>query len=316
MAPTEESPLARQTARFLEHLAHERRLSPRTVDSYRRDLGELAAFLAARGAPEDARRLDGLDLRAWLASLHGRLAPSSLARKVSALRTFLRFCRRVGLVEGNPALLLQRPKQPRLLPDFLTVEDAFRVMDAPGDDEGWPGRLRRRDAALLELLYGTGIRVGEAAALTLRRVDLEARELRVLGKGDKERAMPLGPLACAALAAYLAVRPRFRSAARAPHGTAFFLGRRGTPLSVRQMQNLVRRHGRSGAGRGDLHPHALRHSFATHLLDAGADLRSIQELLGHASLSTTQRYTHVGVDRLQAVHAAAHPLGDRTASEG
>ena len=312
MEPASESPLASQIARFLDHLAHERRLSPRTVGAYGRDLRELEAFLAEAGGALDVSRLEALELRAFFSRLHGRLAPASLARKVSTLRTFLRYCRRVGLLGDNPALLLQRPKQPRHLPTFLTVEDAFRVMDAPTGDDGWPARLRRRDAALLELLYGTGIRVGEAATLTLARVDLEAKELRVLGKGDRERAVPFAMPARAALEAYLAERARFRTESRPPHPTALFLGRFGTPLSVRQMQNVVRRHGRAGAGRGDQHPHALRHSFATHLLDAGADLRSIQELLGHASLSTTQRYTHVSVDRLQAVHAAAHPLGDRS----
>ncbi|MEM1415336.1 MAG: tyrosine recombinase XerC [Myxococcota bacterium] len=300
-----------QVARFLDHLAHERRLGARTVREYGRDLGQLRGFLERGGHPLDATHLDGLVLRSFLASLHGTLAPASLGRKVSALRAFYRYLRARGEVSGNPALVLQRPKQRKDLPRFVTVEDAFRVMDAPAAEEGWPARLRRRDAALLELLYGTGIRVGEAAGLTLARVDLRSGEVKVLGKGDKERVVPLGRAAREALRAYLEVRSEFRSRARPPHAEAFFLGRYGTPLTARQMQRVVQRHGALGAARGDLHPHALRHSFATHLLDAGADLRSIQELLGHASLSTTQRYTHVSVDRLQRVHAEAHPLGDR-----
>ena len=184
----------------------------------------------------------------------------------------------------------------------------MRVVEAPAKEPDRDDRLKRRDTAILELLYGGGLRVSELAGLTLDRVDLHRREVRVIGKGDKERLVPLGKEALQALQRYLQIRSSLRTAKRPPDPDALFLGIRGTPLTARQVQNLVRRHGIGGAGRSDLHPHALRHTCATHLLDAGADLRSIQELLGHASLSTTQRYTQVSVDRLMAAYDAAHPL--------
>jgi integrase/recombinase XerC len=189
---------------------------------------------------------------------------------------------------------------------FLTVDEAFRVVEAPESDGARPEPLRLRDAAMLELLYAAGLRVSELAGLKL--TSFEGRTVRVLGKGGKERITPFGGAAETALAAYLAVRPQLRGKDGDQHPDAFFLGRFGTALTARQVQNIVQRYGALGAGRGDLHPHALRHSCATHLLDAGADLRSIQELLGHASLSTTQRYTHVSVDRLMEVYDRAHPM--------
>jgi len=288
---------------FLEWIGGERRLSARTVEAYRRDLESLRCFLEEKGWPLDARELDVTALRAYLGSLFGESASSTMARRVSALRSFYRFLVQRGVTKANPAAALSLPKQQKELPRFLTVEDALRVMEAPGDDP-----VARRDRALLELLYGTGVRVSEAAGLTLARVDLTAREARVVGKGNKERIVPLGTEAIASIERYLSVRGALRSKKKGQHASAFFLGRYGTPLSVRQIQNLVKRYGALGAARGDLHPHAMRHSCATHLLDAGADLRSIQELLGHASLSTTQRYTHVSIDRLMEVYDRAHPL--------
>lgn len=306
-----EAPLDRQRTDFLAYVRDERRLAPATVDAYRCDLEALARFVESRGLPADARELDVLALRAYLGSLFGRLGSSTIARRISSAKAFFRFLRRRGDLQENPAAALRAPKRVQELPRFLSVEDALRVVEAPSRDGQRRPRLRLRDAAILEMLYGGGLRVAELAGLTLERLDRGAAELRVLGKGNKERIVPLGREARASLDAYLEVRGRFRTKERPPHPNALFLGRWGTPLTARQVQNIVQRYGQRGAGRTDLHPHALRHTCATHLLDAGADLRSIQELLGHASLSTTQRYTQVSVDRLMEVYDRAHPLAKK-----
>lgn len=304
----EGTPLDGQIEAFLRWGRDERRLATSTIEAYRRDLEQLRDFLVAGGMRADAAAVDVLTLRMFLAELHRTLAASTIARRISTLRSFWRFLRKRRVVEANPAAVLSAPRASKELPRFLTVEDAFRVVDAPKSDAERDERLVRRDTAMLELLYGGGLRVSELSGLTLDRVDLSAREVRVIGKGDKERLVPLGKEAMGALRAYLEVRGSLRTKERAPHPDAVFLGIRGTPLTARQVQNVVRRYGTAGAGRSDLHPHALRHTCATHLLDAGADLRTIQELLGHASLSTTQRYTQISVDRLMAAYDAAHPL--------
>ena len=304
--------LAEQIERFERYLADERRMAPRTVKTYGRDLRALHDFVEDKGLPLDARRIDVITLRAFLASLFRENRAPTLARKISAIKSFFRFLVRRGVMRENPAAALKSPKVPKNLPRFLTVEDAFRVVDAPTEDASRDQPLRARDRCILELLYGGGLRVSELVGLELDSIDRSERIARVVGKGDKERLVPLGTAAIAALDVYLEARPRLRSSRTDDqHPTALFLGQHGTPLTTRQVQNIVRRYGALGAGRGDLHPHALRHSCATHLLDSGADLRGIQELLGHASLSTTQRYTHVSVDRLMEVYDRAHPLAHR-----
>jgi len=297
-----------QIAAFLRWGRDERRLASSTIEAYERDLSQLRSFLVGQGVAPDAAAVDVLALRLFLAELHRTLAASTIARRISTLRSFWRFLRKRRLVNSNPAATLSAPRATKELPRFLTVEDAFRVVDAPAKDTERDDRLQLRDAAMLELLYGGGLRVSELAGLTLERVNLSAREVRVVGKGDKERVVPIGREAMAALRAYLEIRGTLRTKGRAPDPDALFLGYRGTALTARAVQDVVRRYGTAGAGRSDLHPHALRHSCATHLLDAGADLRTIQELLGHESLSTTQRYTQIGVDRLMAAYDAAHPL--------
>ncbi len=302
--------LTKQIEDFERYLADERRMSPRTVTTYGRDLRALRDFVREEGMPLDARRITVVVLRGHLAKLFANNGSTTLARKLSAYRSFYRFLMRRGVVKNNPAAHLKSPKVRKPLPKFLTVEDSFRVVEAPSSDRARDERLMVRDRAILELLYGGGLRLSEVEGLTLERIDLATGNVRVIGKGDKERIVPLGGAAARALTAWLAIRPRMRSKKKdaTQHPTALFLGRNGTALTARQIQNVVRRYGALGAGRGDLHPHALRHTCATHLLDAGADLRSIQELLGHASLSTTQRYTHVSVDRLMAVYDKAHPM--------
>jgi integrase/recombinase XerC len=304
------TPLDEQIAAFDAYLRVERRGSALTAEAYRRDLEQLRAFVAGKGLPLDAGRLTTAALRAFLASLYEGREAATLARKTAALRSFYRFLARKGALRDDPAALLRTPRVKRPLPRFLTVDDAFRVVEAPTGDGHGDEPLRLRDRALLELLYGAGVRVSELCGLTLARLDLAEGRARVLGKGAKERLVPIGKAARAALVEYLERgRPSLRNRrSGAQHPDAVFLGRDGTALTPRQVQNVVRRWGALGAGRGDLHPHALRHTCATHLLDAGADLRGIQELLGHASLSTTQRYTHVSIDRLMEVYDRAHPL--------
>jgi integrase/recombinase XerC len=239
-----------------------------------------------------------------------------MKKKVSAIRSFFKFLLKRHIIDQNPAAGLRSPKIAKSLPRFLTVDQAFRVMDAPPKEEKRAKPLRARDQALLETLYGTGVRVGELASMNLDHCDFTESAVRVLGKGGKERIVPLGRSAVEALQTYLPERRGLLEGAEDGNPDALWLSRSGRRLSVRQAQNIVRRHGTLGAGRGDLHPHAMRHTCATHLLDAGADLRSIQELLGHSSLSTTQRYTHISVDRLMEVYDRAHPLARDKAGDG
>jgi integrase/recombinase XerC len=303
-----DDPLALQIGRFLEQLAGIRRAARRTVETYGRDLWALHRFARDRELPLDARALDLIALRRFLASFAGNNSAATIARKVAALRAFYRDLQRRGEVKDNPAQSLRLPKVRKPLPRPLSVQDMSDVVEVAdrgrGDDV-----LRVRDRALLELLYGAGVRVSELVGLDLLHVDIEQRSARVLGKGSKERIVPFGEPCSGALERYLRVRSQLRNPRSGEQdAAAMFLSRLGRRLTVRQVQHLVRRYGLLGAARPGLHPHALRHSCATHLLDAGADLRGIQELLGHSSLSTTQRYTHVSVDRLLEIYDRAHPL--------
>jgi integrase/recombinase XerC len=255
--------------------------------------------------------LDVLILRGFLGQLARTCSPASVARKIASVRAFLRFLQRSGEVQKNVAMELALPKVRRPLPTFLNVDAAAEVVTTP-DSASAEGL---RDRAVLETLYASGLRVSELCGLDLGDVEAGSTGLgsvRVLGKGSKERVVPLGSAAAAAVRAYLERRDELsdpRTGALDPR--ALFVSRRGTRLGVRRVQTLVHRYGALGASRADLHPHALRHTCATHLLDGGADLRAIQKMLGHASLATTQRYTHVSVDHLLQVYDAAHPLARR-----
>lgn len=296
--------------RFAEYLEHERRSSRNTVLAYRRDLASLESFLQQRlERPPLLSDVTRISLRSWLGTVGEALAPASIARKLSSVRALYVFLRRTGEVRENPAALLQSPKLSRGLPLVLRPEAAAEVVESPGLGPSGSDVEKLRDCVFLELLYGSGLRVSELWALDLEAVNLRACEVRVLGKGRKERIVPVSGKALEALAAYL---PRRRELSHPKTGfcdpKALLLTARGQRLGVRRIQALVQRYGALGAGRPDLHPHALRHSCATHLLEGGADLRVIQELLGHSSLSTTQRYTHVSLDQLLTVYDKAHPL--------
>lgn len=310
LEPTPEDALRKAVQKFLVYLESERRSSRHTVAAYASDLEQLMSFAREkrRGnlAPVD---IDVLLLRGWLGTLARTCAPSSVARKIGAARAFFRHLRRRGEVEKNPAAELSLPKVRKPLPTFLNVDAASEVMDAPGRHSAED----LRDRAMLELLYGSGLRVSELVGVDIEHLDLPST-VRVIGKGNKERIVPVGSHAAAALERYLARR---RELAHPKTGAlderALFLSRLGKRIGVRRVQTLVHGYGALGAGRADLHPHALRHTCATHLLDGGADLRAIQKLLGHASLKTTQRYAHVSIDHLMKVYDAAHPLAKKRA---
>jgi len=308
--PVVTAELAAVVTRFAEHLAFERRASRHTVAAYRRDLSSLERFLSERlGREPTLSDVTRFSLRSWLGSRAQALAPASIARTLSSVRALYVFLGREGLVRENPAALIQSPKLSRGLPLVLRPESASEVVEAPDESTLGSEVERLRDRVLLELLYGSGLRVSELQALDLNDVSVRACEVRVLGKGRKERLVPMSGKSLEALAVYLPRRAELaHPRTRFLDERALLLTGRGLRLGVRRIQELVQRYGALGAGRPDLHPHALRHSCATHLLEGGADLRVIQEFLGHSSLATTQRYTHVSLDQLLTVYDKAHPL--------
>lgn len=315
--------LAELKAAFVVHLEAEKRASPNTVEAYGRDLDALLAFVGERaterasasGGRRGTQRLDVYALRGWLGQLARTCKPVSVARKIASARAFCRWMKQKGHASTNPAAELVLPKSRRELPVVLAAEDAALFVESPEPE--LTGAMREhaavalRDRAFLELLYAAGLRVSEACGLELGALSLAEKSARVLGKGNKERIVPIGSKAEVALRAWLEVRSALtHPKTRYLDPTAVFVSTRGRRLGPRAAQLLVRKYGLASVGRPDLHPHALRHTCATHLLDGGADLRSIQEILGHSSLSTTQRYTHVSVAHLLAVYDAAHPLAN------
>ena len=294
--------------RFLEHLEEERGFSRHTVRAYRQDLERFLHFLAVDFLSEEVSNIrpeavDALAIRSFLASqARAGLGRQSQARSLSALRSLCRFACREGTLNRNPAEGVRSPKQTRTLPRHLRPGEVETLLEAAEGDEP----LVRRDSAILELLYASGLRVSELAGLDWPDLNLEARTLRVVGKGGKERMVPFGQPATRALASWLEVWEEIRDPARGP-SEPVFLNYRGTRLSVRSIRRIIDRYVEKAALAAGVHPHTLRHTFATHLLEGGADLRTIQELLGHSSLSTTQRYTHVELERLLQVYREAHP---------
>ena len=306
---------------FLDHLRYERNVSAHTLRNYESDLQQFVDYLlpseekspsngkkrvAAKRVEPDLNHIDHITIREWLASLHSdHKKKSSIARKLAALRTFFQFLVREGLAEANPAKLVATPRKEKKLPVHLSVEDAVRFIETPDAETDFG----KRDRAILELLYATGMRVSELVQLDLRDIDFNNKLLRVFGKRRKERIVPFGDPAAKALRNYLAVREKFLMNAPVTKRDAqpLILNYQGTRMTTRSVGRLVEKYIRLCAGIHDISPHALRHSFATHLLDSGADLRDIQALLGHARLSTTQVYTHVSMEKLIEVYDKAHP---------
>ncbi len=314
------SQLAGQIEAYLDHLTHERRASSRTVEHYGRDLRGFSAFVATKRKEPDAASVDVLLLRGFLGEQGRRgCSTTTIARRISALKGFYRFLHKRGEVSVDPAARLSAPKVRAVLPrivDAGSLEATIETTAASATRKGRHARavaqaLMARDRAILELLYGGGVRLAELAALALVDVDLESCTARVLGKGNKERVVPFGPPCRDAILAWLAVRPIVALSKDPDDLAALFVGRLGERLGRRRVEDIVRRRGAAALGRTDLHPHALRHACATHMLEGGADLRAIQEMLGHASLATTERYTHVSADHLLRQYDLAHPLASR-----
>jgi integrase/recombinase XerC len=299
-------------SQFFEHLRYERNVSEHTLRNYASDLGQFYDYLAPADPESGVRReidinqIDHITIREWLSTLHAaQKKKTSVARKLAALRTFFQFLLREGIVELNPAKLVSTPRLEKKLPVHLSVEDAIRFIETPDLETD----LGKRDRAILELLYGTGVRVSELTKLDLNDVDFKEKLVRVTGKRRKQRIVPFGDPALHALQIYIAARSAFLQHAPLEErdSQAIFLNYQGTRITTRSVGRMVDKYIGICAGIHNISPHALRHSFATHLLDSGADLRDIQELLGHARLSTTQIYTHVSMEKLIEVYDKAHP---------
>jgi integrase/recombinase XerC len=283
---------------FYGYLEAERNVSPHTLAAYRSDLEQFRAFVVReRGEGVGPGQIDHLLLRRYLALLHQNRKKSSIGRKLAAIRAWCKYLVRTGVIATNPAELVSTPRQEKKLPYHLTIDEVTTLVEAPATAE----ELSLRDRAILETLYSCGLRVSELTGLNVGGLDLENGFVRVLGKGGKERVVPVGTEARRALTAYLEER------LDPPPGAALFLNHRGGRLTRRSVARIVDRYLLHLTTMKKGSPHTLRHTFATHLLEGGADLRAIQELLGHASLSTTQKYTHVSIDKLMEVYDKAHP---------
>lgn len=287
---------------FRQYLEVEKGYSVATIRAYDRDLEQFENFLNARSKTlERPAELERQDVQSFMAELHRqRMAKTSVARKLSSLRTFFRYMAREGEIQHNPSSGVRNPKQEIHHPKALNVDQALALMEAEAADN--PRALR--DLALAELLYGSGLRISEALSLDLEDLDLRSAMVRVFGKGSKERMTPLSGAGVQRLGAYLKVRGEF---SRMPSQKALFLGDRGGRLQRRQASRILEKLSTEAGLPEKVHPHMLRHSFATHLLEAGADLRSVQELLGHSRLSTTQRYTHLTMSKIMQTYDKAHP---------
>lgn len=297
--------------KYVNYLEAERNVSPYTVRNYTTDLLDFFNFLNSRGI-KSLNEVDRHVLREYLSHLIEQgIVKASIARKLSAIRSFYRYLLREEMVPTSPVETTSSPKLDRRLPSFLSVEEMNRLLEAP--DLSTP--QGQRDRALLELLYASGLRVSELVKLNLEHIDLDSREIRVMGKGSKERMVLMGEPAARALSDYLRQgRPQLFGA-RIRMTNAIFINRYGERLAERRVQRILGKYGRiAGIGRR-VHPHMLRHSFATHLLDGGADLRVVQELLGHANLSSTQIYTHVSKSQARKVYLSAHPLAKEKDNE-
>ncbi len=298
----------RDISQFIEWLATEKGYSVHTLDGYRRDLMEFFHFI---GRDIQVRDISSDITRKFVVSLHGRNSSATVARKLSSMRSFFRYMKRRRGINNDPLASIIGPKIGRYIPVFLTVDETFALLEAPNKKD----TFMLRDQAVLELLYSTGMRVSELVSRDMSDLDFKEEVLTVRGKGSKERLIPVGRPALESLRKWVVQREQILAARIAKNmsvdAKAMFLNNRGGRLSVRSIERLVKGYGERAGISQIVTPHALRHSFATHLLEMGADLRSVQELLGHASLSTTQRYTHLTLDHLADVYDHAHPLAKK-----
>lgn len=296
---------------FIEYLRNQKRYSLHTIRNYQIDLRQFSEFVALREARSEGENsdpgigmIDSQVIRTYLGSLYGRFRRSTIARKLSAVRSFFLFLERKGLTKWNPAADIATPKLEKYMPTYLLVDEVFRLLERPEREKP----LGLRDLAILEVLYSCGFRVSELEALTISSIDFDERLVRVIGKGDKERIVPIGRQALQAVRNYLeATQYLRRRNVYISRDEPLFINFRGRALSGRSIGRIIKKYAIESGLTADVSPHSMRHTFATHLLDGGADLRAVQELLGHESLSTTQKYTHVSLDRLMEVYDKAHP---------
>ena len=303
---------------FIHYLSMEKNASPHTCRGYQRDLEGFEDFLKSSGmyltpsGDVELGKVDRIAIRKYLSFLFRRNRKSSIARKISTLRSFFKYLVREGMVPSNPAKSVSTPKVEKTLPTTLTVDEAFRLMGSPksvfGKSSEGSKEKGLRDRAILELLYSSGLRVSELVGLNWNQLDQDLGIVRVMGKGRKERIVPVGAKAIEALKAYLEERGSVEG------GNPLFINSMGGRLTARSVGRLIKKYSRHSGIFRKVSPHSLRHTFATHLLDAGADIREIQEMLGHSSLSTTQRYTHLSMGKLMEVYDRAHPRSFKNAS--
>jgi integrase/recombinase XerC len=283
---------------FLRYLDLQKGASTHTLRAYRKDLEEFSEF-----AKKDPADIEMIDVRAFVArQIKNGLSKTTAGRRLAAIRSFLKYLYKEGYIKANPAKLVSTPKAPKLLPKFLTVDDVFSLIEQPGGI----GFMQARDRAILELLYSSGLRVGEIAGLTVDDINTKEGLIKVKGKGKKERILPVGSKAVDAIKSYLVEKMLLKR-----RNKAVFLNNRGEKLSDRGIRRIVVKYAKQTGISGTIGPHTIRHTFASHLLQSGADLRVIQELLGHASLSTTQKYTHLDITHLMDIYDKAHPLADK-----
>lgn len=296
---------------FIEYLKKQKAYSPYTIKNYQIDLLQFLEFLGPDEKYENSfvsetgtAVINSQVIRQYIGSLYGQFRRTTIARKLSAIRSFFHYLEKKGMISGNPAADVSTPKLEKFIPNYLPVDDVFRLLERPKRNKP----LGLRDLAILEVLYSCGIRVSELVGLNISSINFDERLVSVIGKGDKERIVPIGRVALSAVQNYLEATQALRRKIGEDSAVGpLFINFRGGRLTERSVGRILKRYaGEIGLG-NEISPHSLRHTFATHLLDGGADLRSVQELLGHVSLSTTQKYTHVSLDRLMEVYDKAHP---------
>ncbi len=289
---------------FEDFLSSERNYSKHTLKAYIADIKEFGLVLkdmgliSADNGEIDFAHMDETPIRTFISRLYGKNKRVSISRKLASIRTFFEFLIRNGTIKSNPAKLVPTPKGEKRLPTFLTVDEVVKLVETPGSDNVYESR----DRAILELLYSCGLRVSELVGINLNNLDLTSMSVKVLGKGNKERMVPLGSKACTAIKTYLSQRLDLK-----PDDDYLFVNSRGGRLSTRSIDRIIKKYAAISGIPKNISPHVLRHTFATHLLGGGADLRAIQEMLGHKSLSTTQRYTHISIEKIMEIYDKTHP---------
>ena len=289
---------------FEDFLSSERNYSKHTLKAYIADIKEFGLVLkdmgliSADNGEIDFAHMDETPIRTFISRLYGKNKRVSISRKLASIRTFFEFLIRNGTIKSNPAKLVPTPKGEKRLPTFLTVDEVVKLVETPGSDNVYESR----DRAILELLYSCGLRVSELVGINLNNLDLTSMSVKVLGKGNKERMVPLGSKACTAIKTYISQRLDLK-----PEDDYLFVNSRGGRLSTRSIDRIIKKYAAISGIPKNISPHVLRHTFATHLLGGGADLRAIQEMLGHKSLSTTQRYTHISIEKIMEIYDKTHP---------